>query len=96
VAILVGAFVAAAADEAPAGAALRAGLRRLWRRPLGHLALVLLYGFTSNGLYRLASLGEPAIPRAVPLTVYAFLSALVTMGFLLAFARRQVLLDGGL
>ncbi len=91
--ILIGAFVAAAADEAPAGAALRAGLRRLRRRPLGHILLVLVYGFASNGLYRLASSGESGIPRALPLTLYAFLSALLTMGFLLAFARRQVLLD---
>ena len=91
--ILIGAFIAAAADEAPAGAALRAGLRRLRQRPLGHIVLVVAYGFVSNGLYRLASSGESGIPRALPLTLYAFLSALVTMGFLLAFTRRQLLLD---
>lgn len=91
--ILIGAFVAAAADEAPAGAALRSGLRRLVRRPLGHIALVLLYGFASNGLYRIASAGESGVPRALPLTLYAFLSALLTMWFLLAFARRKVVLD---
>lgn len=91
--ILSGAFVAAAADEFPAGAALRSGLRRLVRRPLGHIVLVLLYGFASNGLYRVASAGEGGIPRALPLTLYAFLSASLTMWFLLAFSRRQVLLD---
>jgi hypothetical protein len=91
--ILVGAFVAAAADEVPAGAALRAGFRRLWRRPLGHIVLILAYGFASNGLYRIASSGESGIPRALPLTLYAFLSTLLTMVFLLAFARRQVLID---
>lgn len=91
--ILIGAFVAAAAHEVPAGAALRSGLRRLVRRPLGHIVLVLLYGFASNGLYRVASAGEGGIPRALPLTLYAFLSALLTTWFLLAFARRQVLLD---
>lgn len=93
--ILIGSFVAAAADEVPAGAALRGGLRRLRRRPLGHVALVLLYGFASNGLYRLASLGESGIPHALPLTLYAFLSALLTMVFLLAFTRRHVLLESG-
>ena len=92
--ILIGAFIAAAADEVPAGAALRTGLRRLRYRPLGHIVLVLAYGFASNGLYRLASNGESGIPRALPLTLYAFLSALLTTGFLLAFARRQVLLEG--
>ena len=91
--ILIGAFVSVAADEAPAGTALRRGLRRLVHRPLGHIALVLLYGFASNGLYRIASAGESGIPRALPLTLYAFLSALLTMWFLLAFARRQVLLN---
>lgn len=91
--ILIGAFVAAAVDEAPAGHALRAGLRRLRRRPLGHVVLVIAYGFASNGLYRVASSGESGIPRALPLTLYAFLSALLTMAFLLAFARRQVILD---
>ncbi|MFY9588693.1 MAG: hypothetical protein WAT66_14710 [Actinomycetota bacterium] len=92
--ILIGAFIAAAADEAPAGTALRAGVRRVRHRPLGHIVLVLLYGFASNGLYRLASSGESGIPRALPLTLYAFLSALLTTWFLLAFARRQVILDG--
>ena len=92
VAILTGAFVAAASGDVPAGAAIRAGLRRLWRRPLGHLGLVVLYGAASNGLYRLASFGELG-RRAVPLTVYSFASALLTMWFLLAFARRQTILE---
>jgi hypothetical protein len=91
--VLIGMFVAAASGEVPAGAAVKAGLRRLARHPLGHLGLVLLYGFTSNGLYRLVSLGEPGRQRALPLTLYAFASALLTMWFLLAFARRQILLD---
>jgi len=93
VAILIGAFVAAASDEVPAGTAIRAGLRRLWRRPLGHVVLVLLYGFGTNGLYRLVSMGEPGRQRALPLTLYTFASALLTMWFLLAFARRQIMLD---
>jgi hypothetical protein len=87
--ILVGAFVAAA-DGLPAGAAFRRGNRWLRRRPLGQIALVFIYGFVSNGLYRLAAAGE-AVPRAFPLTLYAFVAALVTMWMLLAFARRSVL-----
>jgi len=92
--VLMGAFVAAA-DEASAGAALRAGFRRVLRRPLGHFGAVLLYGFASSGLFRLASLGEPGRPRAPQLTLYAFVSALLTMWFTLAFARRQVILEAG-
>lgn len=90
--LLIGMFVAAASEEAPAGAAVRRGLGRVFRRPLGHLGLVLLYGFGTNGLYRLASIGETGWPRALPLTLYAFVSALLTMWFLLAFSRRQSLL----
>ncbi|MGH2783669.1 MAG: hypothetical protein ACRDJ1_00220 [Actinomycetota bacterium] len=88
--ILVGTFVAAG-DGLPAGAAFRRGNGWLRRRPLGHLALVLGYGFASNGLFRLAAAGE-AVPRAFPLTLYAFVAALVTMWMLLAFARRFTLL----
>ncbi len=91
--ILVGTFVAAA-DGAPAGAAFRRGNRWLRRRPLGQIVLVLIYGFVTNGLYRLAAAGE-AVPRAFPLTLYAFVAALVTMWMLLAFTRRSVLLYGG-
>jgi hypothetical protein len=90
--ILTGAFVAAA-DGAPAGTALRRGNRWLRRRPLGHLALVLIYGFASNGLFRLAAAGE-VTPRAFPLTIYAFVAAMLTMWILLAFARRSALLYG--
>jgi hypothetical protein len=90
--ILVGTFVAAA-DGEPAGAAFRRGNRWLPRLPLGQLALVFIYGFVSNGLYRLAAAGE-AVPRAFPLTLYAFVAALVTMWMLLAFTRRSVLLYG--
>jgi hypothetical protein len=93
VAILTGMFIAAAADEVSAGAAVKAGFRRFWRRPLGHIGLVIVYGFASNGLYRLVTIGEPGRQRALPLTLYAFASALLTTWFLLAFARRQVLLD---
>jgi hypothetical protein len=93
VAILMGMFVVAAAADAPAGATVKAGFRRLRRRPLGHVALVIVYGFASNGLYRLVSLGEPGRQRALPLTLYSFASALLTMWFLLAFARRHVLLE---
>jgi hypothetical protein len=88
--ILVNAFCAAAADEAPAGAALRRGFRWMRRRPLGHIALVLLYGLATNGLFRLATVGEPLAGRALPMTLYAFLSSLVTMVFVLAFARRYL------
>jgi hypothetical protein len=88
--ILVGTFLATA-DGLPAGQAFRRGNAWLLRRRVGHLALVLLYGFASNGLFRLAAAGE-AVPRAFPLTLYAFVAALVTMWFLLAFARRYVLL----
>lgn len=88
--ILVGTFLAAA-DGLPAGAAFRKGNAWIARRRLGHVALVVLYGFASNGLFRLAAAGE-AVPRAFPLTLYAFVAALVTMWFLLAFARRYVLL----
>lgn len=90
--ILAGTFVAAA-EALPAGAAFRRGNRWLRRRPLGQVALVIVYGFASNGLFRLAAAGE-AVPRAFPLTLYAFVAALVTMWTLLAFARRFVLLYG--
>lgn len=90
--ILIGMFVEAALEEAPAGTAVKRGLGRVFRRPLGHLGLVLLYGFATNGLYRLASMGETGWPRALPLTLYSFVSALLTMWFLLAFSRRQSLL----
>ena len=90
--LLIGMFVAAAREEVPASTAVRHGLRRIVRRPLGHLGLVLAYGIGSNGLFRLASLGETGWPRAIPLTLYSFLSALLTMWFLLAFARRQTML----
>jgi hypothetical protein len=90
--VLIGMFVAAGLEEAPAGTAVKRGLGRTWRRPLGHLGLVLLYGLGSNGLYRLASIGETGWPRALPLTLYSFASALLTMWFLLAFSRRQSLL----
>lgn len=92
VAILVGPFAAAAAGR-PAGAAFRTGNRWIRRRPLGHLVLVLAYGFASNGLFRLAAAGETG-PRPLPLTVYAFVAALFTMWMLLAFARRSALLYG--
>lgn len=91
--LLIGMFVAAAADEVPAGTAVKRGLRRLVRRPLGHLGLVLLYGAGTNGLYRLASMGETGWPRALPLILYAFVSVLLTTWFLLAFARRQIVID---
>ena len=91
--LLIGAFVAAASEEAAAGAAIRSGLRRLRRRPLGHIVLVLAFGVVSNGLFRLATIGEPGRTRAVPLTLYAFLATLATMWFLLAFSRRQILID---
>ena len=91
--LLIGAFVAAAADERSSWEAIKAGLRRVRRRPLGHLALVLLYGVASNGLYRLVSMGEPGRPRPVPLTLYSLLATVVTMWFLLAFSRRQLVLD---
>ena len=91
--LLIGAFVAAAADEVFSWEAIKAGLRRVRRRPLGHLALVLLYGVASNGLYRLVSMGEPGRPRPVPLTLYSLLATVVTMWFLLAFSRRQLVLD---
>lgn len=90
--LLAGFFVAAATEEVPAGTAVRRGFGRTIRRPLGNLGLVLLYGFATNGLYRLASTGETGWPRALPLTLYGFLSALLTMWFLLAFSRRQSLL----
>jgi len=90
--LLIGAFVAAGEDLA-AWQAIKAGLHRIRRRPLGHVALVLLYGFASNGLFRLASTGEPGRPRALPLTLYSFLATLFTMWFLLAFARRQTVLE---
>jgi hypothetical protein len=89
--ILIGPFIAAA-DGLPAGAAFRRGNRWIRRRPLGHLILVLLYGFLANGLYRLAGGGQ--IPQAFPLTLYAFVAALVSVWMLLAFARRSVLLYG--
>jgi hypothetical protein len=91
--LMVGMFVAAAADEVPSGAAVRRGLRRLVRRPLGHLGLVLLYGAATNGVYRLASMGETGWPRALPLIQYSFVSVLLTTWFLLAFARRQIVVD---
>lgn len=89
--VLVGPFIAAA-DGRAAGDALRSGNRWILRRPLGHIALVLVYGFAANGLFRLAAAGEPGTPRAFPLTLYAFAAAMVTMWLLLAFARRWVLL----
>jgi len=92
VAILIGMFVAASSGDVPAGAAVRAGLRRLWRRPLEHFGLVIAYGAASNGLYRLASIGE-LNQRSVPVTLYAFASSLLTMWFVLAFVRRQLTLD---
>ncbi|HJR19650.1 MAG TPA: hypothetical protein VJ922_08015 [Actinomycetota bacterium] len=88
--ILVGTFIAAA-DGHPAGAAFRRGNFWIRRRPVGHVLLVLGYGFLSNGLFRLAAAGE-AVPRAFPLTLYAFVAALVTMYMVLAFARRFALL----
>jgi len=91
--VLIGMFVSAAMEEVSAGTAVRRGLRRLVRRPLGHVGLVLLYGVGTNGLYRLASLGETGWPRALPLTLYSFVSSLLTMWFLLAFTRRQMMLD---
>jgi uncharacterized membrane protein len=91
--LLIGMFVAAAADEVQAGTAARRGLRRIVRRPLGHIGLVLLYGAGTNALYRLASVGETGWPRALPLMLYSFVSVLVTTWFLLAFARRQMILD---
>lgn len=90
--LLAGFFLAATVEEVAAGAAVRRGFGRSVRRPIGNLGLVVLYGFTTNGLYRLASTGETGWPRALPLTLYGFLSALVTMWFLLAFSRRQSLL----
>jgi len=91
VAVLAGGFIAAA-DGLAGGAAFRRGMRWIRRRPLGHLALVALYGFASNGLFRLAAIGEPGKPRALPMMLYAALSALLTMWAVLAFARRHVLL----
>jgi len=93
--LMVGMFVAAAVEEVPAGTAVKHGLRRVVRRPLGHLGLVLLYGAGSNGLYRLASMGETGWPRALPLILYSFVSVLLTTWFLLAFARRQMMLEPG-
>ena len=90
--LLIGMFVAVGLEDAPAGAAVKRGIGRVFRRPLGHVGLVLLYGFATNGLYRLASMGETGWPRALPLTLYSFVSALLTMWFLLAFSRRQSLL----
>lgn len=89
--VLAGPFVAAA-DGLPAGAAFRAGNRWIRRRPVSHLLLVLGYGFASNGLYRLAAAGGAGANRAFPLTLYAFVGALLTMWILLAFARRYALL----
>jgi hypothetical protein len=37
--------------------------------------------------------GETGWPRALPLMLYSFVSVLVTTWFLLAFARRQMILD---
>jgi hypothetical protein len=91
--LMVGMFVAAAVDEVPAGTAVKRGVRRVIRRPLGHLGLVLLYGAGTNGLYRLASMGETGWPRALPLILYSFVSVLLTTWFLLAFTRRQVMLE---
>ena len=93
--LMVGMFVAAAVEGVPAGTAVKHGLRRVVRRPLGHLGLVLLYGAGSNGLYRLASMGETGWPRALPLILYSFVSVLLTTWFLLAFARRQMMLEPG-
>lgn len=88
--VLPGAFVASATG--------RRGLRALGRgiaarRPLGHVVLVIGYGAAINGLYRLASFGEPGRPRALPMTLYAVACALVTAVFAVTLARRAVLLD---
>lgn len=89
--ILTGPFVAAARGMA-AGEAFRRGNRWFRSHPLGHIGTVVLYGFISNGLYRLAAAGE-GVPQAFPLTVYAFVAALSTMWILLAVARRMVVLE---
>jgi hypothetical protein len=86
--LLIGPFIAAASEELSVGAAFRRGLRWIRRHPLGHFGLVLVYGVVSNGTFRLASMGEPGVQRALPVTLYAFVSALATMWLLLAFARR--------
>lgn len=88
--ILTGPFLAAA-DGLPAGTAFRRGNRWLRRRPLGHLALVIGYGFASNGLFRLAAAGGAGASKAFPLTLYAFVAGLFTTWMLLVFARRFVL-----
>lgn len=87
-----GAFLAAAGDGLPLGRALRRGGAWVGRRPLGHVGLVLLYVATLNGLLRLATFGEPATPRAFPLTLYAFVTAFATQVFATVLARRYVLL----
>lgn len=90
--VLPGAFVAAAARPRR-GSVRRSGRPFAVRRLLGHLVLVAGYGTAVNGLYRLASFGEPGRGRALPLTLYALVAALVTAVFMAAIARRTVTLD---
>ncbi|MGH6959839.1 MAG: hypothetical protein ACREE7_05090, partial [Dongiaceae bacterium] len=85
---LPGAYVAAAEG---AGVVRAIGRGFGAGRPLGHIVLVLAYGAALNGLYRLASFGEPAGGRALPLTLYAFAAAFLTMVFVSALARRAAL-----
>lgn len=89
---LPGAFVAAVTDgRGPAGSLRRSG-RWVLRRPLGHLGLVAGYALAFGGAIRLALFGEVARPRALPVTLYALVAALVTAVFAAALARRHALL----
>jgi hypothetical protein len=86
------AFVGAVVD----GRGLLGAVRRSWRwttrRPLGHLGLVAGYALCFGGTIRLALFGEVARPRALPITLYAFVAAFVTTIFTVALARRYALL----
>jgi hypothetical protein len=86
------AFVAAVADGRGLFGAIRRSTRWFVRRPLGHLGLIAGYALAFGGTIRLALFGEVAQPRALPVTLYAFVAAFVTTLFTAALARRYTLL----
>jgi len=90
--VLPSAFIAAAGGRR-LGRAIGRGIAT--RRPLGHVILVAGYGAGVNGLYRLASFGEPGRPGALPMTLYAVAAAWLAVLFALTLARRAVLLEPG-
>lgn len=89
---LPNAFVAAVADDLPAGTALTRSFAWVRHKPLGHLVLVVAYAAALNGLGALATAGETGRLAALPLTLLAFGAAIVTAIFLVAMARRYELL----